>query len=698
MFALVDPSSSESKEIEEVDEEALSAAKKKELDIAVRQRLRFLQDPYNISKAVEGMIKKGKFEEALHLTRAACKDKKVEVSWNLLIDYQMRNHRLNNAIKLFNEMKKRGQRPNAQTYTTIFRGCAMSPHATQAVYQATRIYYSMLSNERIKPNTMHMNAVLNVCSRAKDIESLFSIINTADENTRRPDTLTYTIVLNGLRYATVHPAVRLGTKDSDADAVEEVHEDKESAEVSIGRARTVWEEIIKKWRQGVLVVDEELVCAMGRLIRMGSRQDNDDVLSLVQQTMGIQRPDRPTALAVDALLESTGTKKKETERSNEAESQDAEPTAESTVEPATKTETEAVVKETAAEPEPQTTLEAVPVVPAAQSATPPARVSQFDDTNGALVPGKKGKGGRGGMFVKPGSNTLSLVLASISSSGKTSLAWTYWEILTGKPYNIVPDSENWYQLLRTLQRGHASAKTVDAMVKMPREYINEKTFQMAMSACAADNLNDGAFANAGKILDLMSKTLREPDIYTMRLYLQTAMTSNRRFRDTMKKEANNPLAREKAKLAFGAQLVRALRRLWDPLRLAGNATGFNETWGSTSSPTYSPPDKESGELGQEYNAKRELAALARMMVSAADMVVTENMADNDTIKDVRVSRNLLNRQVTRFYEAREEREPRLRKGRQDNKGKRDGRGRSYDSQVNSRHERDADREERAGGW
>ncbi len=64
-------------------------------------------------------------------------------------------------------MKKRGQPPNAQTYTILFRGFAKSQHPTLAVSEAVRIYTTMLDSPRLPLNTIHLNAVLEVCARAR---------------------------------------------------------------------------------------------------------------------------------------------------------------------------------------------------------------------------------------------------------------------------------------------------------------------------------------------------------------------------------------------------------------------------------------------------------------------------------------------------------------------------------------------------
>ncbi|EFX03203.1 pentatricopeptide repeat protein [Grosmannia clavigera kw1407] len=609
----------------------LSAAASSRVDAISKRRLQFLRDPYTIGKHVEGILQKDArdgFEKALSITRLASKDKQVTVSWNHLIGYLMRKGKLVAAVKLFNEMKKRAQLPNAQTYTIIFKGCAQSPHASLAVYQATRLYYSMLDNERIKPNTIHMNAVLQVCARAKDVESLFSVAKTANDRLRMPNNLTYTTVFNGLRYSTALPHHRT-VKEGE----EEVHVDKEKVSVSIKRARAVWEEVVTNWRQGRIIIDEELVCAMGRVLLMGDYHDNDDVLSLVEQTMGIPRFDRPTMLAATpktAPKEPAATPISSTDEKAVAEDKTA-------------------AEDTAAKRPPSEGRKPPPPVAVAHKTQfVPLPAGVIGSKNHNSIEGSEGGSSRI-LYSQPGRNVLSLVLTSLGATRKTSLAARYWEVFQSPPYYVVPDSENWFRLLKALRRGHNSAKTAELLQKMPKELINERTLQLAMATCAADNLNDGAFASAGKVLDLMSRTLLVPDPHTMRMYLQTAITNNRQF-----KEVADPREREVAKFAFGRQIVRALGRLWDPLRLAGNALTYPEQ------PYASGPEKRE----QTYNGRRELVSLIRQMVSAADMVVSEGMADEATIKDVRTSRNLLNRQVTRFYENREEMEPNLKSARE----------------------------------
>ncbi len=79
----------------------------KKLEAAVRKRLDLFPDPFHIAQHVTAALEKGSFDEALLMTRLASRKAKVEVSWNHLIDYQLKNKRLHAAIKLYNEVRTR---------------------------------------------------------------------------------------------------------------------------------------------------------------------------------------------------------------------------------------------------------------------------------------------------------------------------------------------------------------------------------------------------------------------------------------------------------------------------------------------------------------------------------------------------------------------------------------------------------------
>ncbi|KAI0802535.1 hypothetical protein GGR55DRAFT_683176 [Xylaria sp. FL0064] len=283
------------------DEEA-AAAVPRAVERIVRKELEYLRDPLHIATRVKLALNKDDFQLAGALTREASKKYNVTVSWNHLIDYQLGAQRLGPAIKLYNEMKKRAQQPNAQTFTIIFRGCAKSNHPKQALNEAVKLYQNMLVLGRIKPNTIHLNAVLQVCAKVGDLDSMFSILSSMDDQLRSPNNLTYTCIFNALRVAiskeplsTDSPSEELPPRVVEANTIE-----------TIKRAKAIWQEVIARWRSGSLIIDEELVCAMGRILLLGSYSDIDAIESLIEQTMmipregnkGLQRPEEPENTAL----------------------------------------------------------------------------------------------------------------------------------------------------------------------------------------------------------------------------------------------------------------------------------------------------------------------------------------------------------------------------------------------------------------
>ncbi|KAI0526472.1 hypothetical protein F5B22DRAFT_159488 [Xylaria bambusicola] len=251
---------------------------------AARKELEYLNDALHIANRVAAALNKDDFEVAAQITRQASKDKNVIVSWNHLIDYQLRNGRIHAAMKLYNEMKKRAHQPNAQTFTIIFRGCAKSEHPKLAVGEAVRLYQNMLSVGRLKPNTIHLNAVLQVCAKAEDLDSMFGILSSSNDALRSPNNLTYTTILNAMRKTAERPLA----SDDPARGLAETDIENNKRD-TIQRAKSIWEEVVSRWRAGSLIIDEELVCAMGRILLMGDYTDADYIESLIEQTMMIPR-------------------------------------------------------------------------------------------------------------------------------------------------------------------------------------------------------------------------------------------------------------------------------------------------------------------------------------------------------------------------------------------------------------------------
>ncbi|KAK4193965.1 hypothetical protein QBC35DRAFT_511134 [Podospora australis] len=427
----------------------------------VKKHLTWLKDPLDIAQHIRKTLDKGGWDEALMMARTVSVNTKAEVSWNHLIDYQLKQGRLHAAIKLYNEMKKRGQRPNARTYTIIFRGCAESHHPQLAVSEAVRIYNTLLTRHagtNFEPNTIHMNSVLEVCARANDLDSMFTILGTANNSRRAPDALSFTIVLNALRH---QPAsVRYGPNEF-ADV-----QIKKNIQVSIQKAKALWDDIISRWRGGRLFLDEGLVCAMGHVMAAGDYVDNANIFPMLEQTMQIPLPD----VINKTLLRLAKPPKPRPETSTDV---DAEGT---------------------------------------HSEQP--REIPTRSTSAAAPEGN-------GSYVKPGQRTLSLTLTSLTNTNKTSYAGKYWQYFT-EVHKIKPDVNNYACYLKCLRVGHSSNGVAKLILSMPQEFLSPLTFRVGFGTCIKDKLNQNAYDNACRIFEVMIAKSRYPDNLAMRLFLHVA--------------------------------------------------------------------------------------------------------------------------------------------------------------------------------
>ncbi|KAI1274814.1 hypothetical protein F5Y07DRAFT_401096 [Xylaria sp. FL0933] len=506
-----------------------AAAVPRSVERVVRKELEYLRDPLHIANRVKLALDKDDFQLAGSLTREASKKYNVTVSWNHLIDYQMGAQRLGPAIKLYNEMKKRAQQPNAQTFTIIFRGCAKSDHPKQALNEAVKLYQNMLALGRIKPNTIHLNAVLQVCAKVGDLDSMFSILSTMDDQLRSPNNLTYTCIFNALRVAiSKEPLPTDSPSDELPPRVVEAN-----TTVTIKRAKAIWQEVITRWRAGSLIIDEELVCAMGRILLLGGYSDIDAIESLIEQTMmipreenkGLQRPEEPenTALAL---------------------------------------------------PRPVTLAPGAPA------------------TTHAL----------------PGNNSLSMIIEALGKTRRTTKAIKYWNLFT-LHHNVVPDVDNWAQLLRAYHIGKNSGRAASALQTIPSDMLAPKHIRVAMKTCVRDNINSSALDNATSILKTMKQNPSTLDITTLQTYLQAAHASKKSF------ARRDKLLDESQLDTWARNMFAALEHLWEPYQMVAKKYVIEP-------PNLSDP-KELPTL--QYN-KGLVVGLARRIASAYDSLANVNAA------------------------------------------------------------------------
>lgn len=354
-------------------------------------------------------------------------------------------------------MKKRGIHPDAYTFTIILNG--LSEYAltfTQSLDRALQLYNS-LSNPKspVTPNVFHTNAVLKVCARCKDIDSMWSIVGKLPaKGPNAPNTVTYTTLLEGICMRSI-----------------------DDGDVEDGRR--VWAGVLSRWGKGQLWVDDELACAMGRVLLSGEREsDWREVFALIEQVFGIPSldsgPQRPAEITSDSIFAS-GT--------------------DTFLKPPTTT--------TTTDPAPTNTKVYTPPI-LSRNPLPTVSPSSTRPT--------------------PSNRTLSIILKACTNLKDSKTASKYWTTLTSPPYFLHPDLENYHDLLRSLRRSRLGAEAVKVVTEM-RVPPSPKTFYIALSSCKRSG-RSGSFSYAEQLLELMmQKYGMTVDVKVWNMFLQCAVKS-----------------------------------------------------------------------------------------------------------------------------------------------------------------------------
>ena len=392
-------------------------------------------------------------------------------------------------------MKKRAQQPDAYTFTILLRGLSSYPTFSQSTSRALHIYQLMSANNSpVKPSIIHTNAVLKVCAMTHDIDALLHIA--AELPTRgsgAPNKSTYTIILNAIRSNTLWPEDQ---RTSRRVSREEDAAGSEARALAVQQGRRLWVEIQKRWMSGDLLLDEELVCAFGRILLHGEEvQDHDDILSLLEQTMGIPR--QIARQANSAIRKASGIK-----ASGPNDDLELPPSSPKSVDQ---------------ENSPPSSNE--------DNETPESLIStSFTPLPNAAGPSQSA--------VRAGQNTLSLVLHACIRLKYDRAAQNYWGLLTSPDglYQILPDSDNYHMYLRLLRLRRSSKLAVELVDEMRSGdltgkggAVQTKTFVIALSCCVRDANNRNSIVHAGKLVKMMMDTLPYPDAKALRMYLQVAL-------------------------------------------------------------------------------------------------------------------------------------------------------------------------------
>ncbi|MCJ1477003.1 hypothetical protein MMC13_005674 [Lambiella insularis] len=456
---------------------------------ALERELLYLPDPLKLADNTLSLLRQDDHGKALEIVRFASSRTPCTVSWNHIIDYNMSKGKVTQAIKTYNEMKKRAQHPDAYTYTILLRGLASNAHYPQSLSRALLIYNSMYAdNSPVRPSVIHTNAVLKVCSRARDLDALFQIAaKLPTRGKSAPDNMTFTTIINAIRNVAL---------DSDGNMTKEQQAARRREAILQGRR--MWEDIKGRWQDGEILIDEEMVCAMGRLLILGEApEDCDDVLSLVEQTMGVAR-----------LLPRIGDPARQTHFTSKffASSPFSHPS----------TENE--------DAESSTTSRNSSPTSHGTPANPPGPAPPLSTT---FTPLPLTSSSLPRSFARPSYQTLSVLIDACTHMSAISAGNAYWELLTSPPHSIVPDAENLHMYLRLLRLSRSSRLALSLLQDMLRPRSSSglgitpqaKTFRIAMSTCVRDGNNPHAVGYATQILKAMVQHMEEPDVRVCEMFI-----------------------------------------------------------------------------------------------------------------------------------------------------------------------------------
>lgn len=648
------------------DPRALTTQGREKLDLQLQREAAYLVDPLKLADAVTKRLTDDDFDRAYKLVLASDRhaleqgqpqgSMRNQVSWNHMIDWCMMKKDAKKGVQLWNDMKKRGHAPDSYTYTIMLRGLAGlvgstgSTRDTDMVKTACDVYNSLFRPGSLtKVKTIHSNAAINVCAQGGDMDALWSIAARMPKNgPGSADQWTYTTILNAMQFDLLK---RVSKASHDAKkgsmSLDGIFDE------VISEAKQLWREIVMRWRNADLMIDQKLVAAMGRLLLMGKDGQNArDVFALVKQTMNV-------SVEHQSLEQS---KRELAGDMIEADQQEPPLTGE------------------------DADQEDVEDYGTSAPAMAPAALELF-----SFAP--LAKDAPGSVYASPTGNTLSLLLQASTVLRQVHIGKTYWDILTSPSgqYKLVPDAVNLSDYLRLLRLSRASRTALD-LLRSPwannaELFIRKRgTYVMAMSTCVRDKKNPNVFATADAMMDVMKQYAEEaaiaredeeidaaqegfkpsvrpyeqldmsPKVMTMYLSLAMYTTKGINSRMPLKQQPNGDLDYERDPSKNNTML--ALRRLGPDMvrvrhmmRLMEEKVSHDERMAGAPAAVRRKQNlrTETGERAEE------MLGLLNTMVSAYDRILAINFAleerglgplDAETLDGVRWQKAKITRFVT----------------------------------------------------
>ncbi|KAJ5176041.1 uncharacterized protein N7482_001918 [Penicillium canariense] len=463
----------------------------------IDMELKWLEDPRDLADRVARILKSGDPAMAAALVRQAQKEgRRCDVAWNHLLSYCMERGFPQVAFKFYNDMKKRGRMPSSVTYTLMLKGFADAPKSLANVKTAESIYKS-IKNSEIEPNIIHTNAMLQVCDRHHDMESLWRIAgDLPEEGPEAPDMRTYTIILGALQFAARDDIQKIDPNETDKIV--------ERKDQMVTEGKRIWADVLYRWTKDQLPIDNHVVNAMASLLLDGARErDYYDVLALYHQTMGIpifaKQPAETSKCSRFTMSRLTFLRRSQELVSSRT---DDVPFVDENNQPLRQEEPET---ETLKDEE--------------EEGEEGEEVENFDMIFEPVVPKSESLS-----YIQPGSKEITFIEDVCHRLPQGFAAgYAYWDHLTlESEARIDPDAVAYAQYLRLLRAGRASKRTVQVLQNqaLPSGLAKEKLFHIAMACCRRDRNNASVLLHANQLLEVMHKALVLPDPRVLESYLE----------------------------------------------------------------------------------------------------------------------------------------------------------------------------------
>ncbi|KAL2834416.1 hypothetical protein BDW59DRAFT_47160 [Aspergillus cavernicola] len=469
----------------------------------VEMELTWLRDKVVMVQRVDRLLKQDNITLAAEIVREATKDKMdTTVAWNRILDYCLMKDNAKAAFKFWNDMKKRGRQPNEWAYTIMLSGLSKSNQAgINPVRTARTIYRSMQApSSRFRPSTIHTNAMLNVCAKHGDMDTLWEIAgDLPEEGPLSPDDITYTIILNAIR-----SSIQRDIRVFQLDEVERAYHRRLEG---VTEAKRIWTDVLYRWKKGTLELKNEMVSAMAGVLWEGNGDRHlYEVLQLINQTTGIP------VLAQEPSPDLPMVSRRSFSRLKSPAEDPTEdvPFVDEQGKPFTGVEQVTHEKLDMAE-EKEEKFDNIfdPVV--SPDAVP---YTDSNNYNSLFSP----------RYIPIGNRELTVILdTALMMTSATYIGKNYWQHLTRENtgYQIDPDDRSCVRYLRILRVGRSSRVTVEVFKGqiVPEGKAEGKAFHIALSTCRRDRKNPNVLKNANELLKLMDQALVMPDHRAMLGYL-----------------------------------------------------------------------------------------------------------------------------------------------------------------------------------